>query len=177
MATAPKSTPKVVPIDESAAATPPKNAKKKLVIIAGALLLVVGGAGGAWYFMGSRNNADHGEAAAAPKHDPGKPPVFVNMEPFTVNLQPDAGVDQYLQVQFTLQVADDKQVEQIKLYMPLIRSRILLLLASKKASELTSADGKKKLQDEILAQVKQPFSQHGAPQDVSGVFFTSFVIQ
>lgn len=174
MATAPKSNPKVVPIDEGAAsAAPPKKSKKKLFVMVGGLLLVLGGAGGAWFFMGSSN---HAESTAAPKQEPAKPPVFVNMEPFTVNLQAEAG-EQYLQVQFTLQVGDEKQVEQIKLYMPLLRSRILLLLASKKASELASADGKRKLQEEILAQVKQPFAPQNPPQAVTGVFFTSFVIQ
>ncbi len=175
MATAPKANPKVVPIDEGAAqaAPPPKKSKKKLFIMLGGLLLIVGGSGGAWYFMG---DADHAEAGKQAKHEPLKPPVFVAMEPFTVNLQQES-VDQYLQVAFTLQVASQEQVEQIKLYMPLVRSRILLLLSSKKASELVSADGKKKLQEEILAQVKLPFTPQAAPQAVSGVLFTSFVIQ
>jgi flagellar FliL protein len=177
MATAPKASPKVVPIDEGAGAVSAKKSNKKLFIIVGALLLVVGGAGGAWFFMGQGKD-DHAEGATAPvaKVDPGKPPVFIAMEPFTINLQPENG-EQYLQVAFTLQVADEKQVEAIKLYMPALRSRILLLLASKKASELATIDGKTKLQEEILAQVKKPFTEHGPQQAVSGVFFTSFVIQ
>ena len=174
MATAPKTNPKVVPIDEAMAQapTPAKKSKKKLFLILGLLLLVLGGGGGAFFFLGS----DSAELGAAAKHEPPKPPVFVQMEPFTVNLQQEAG-EQYLQVQFTLQVADQAQVELIKLYMPLVRSRLLLLLSSKKASELTSAEGKKKLQDEIIAAIKQPFAPQSPPQGVTGVFFTSFVIQ
>lgn len=174
MATAPKGNPKVVPIEEAAggAAPPPKKSKKKLFIMVGALLLVVAGGGGAWYFLGDK---PAGESAAA-KQEPPKPPVFIAMDPFTVNLQPEAG-EQYLQVQFTLQVADEKQVEMIKLYMPLVRSRVLLLLSSKKPSELSTPEGKKKLQDEIVATIKQPFTPQSPPQGVTGVFFTSFVIQ
>ncbi|KRB93325.1 flagellar basal body-associated protein FliL [Noviherbaspirillum sp. Root189] len=178
MATAPKASPKVVPIDEgAAAAAPAKKSKKKLFIIVGALLLVIGGAGGAWFFMGQGKDG-HSETteAAAPKVDPGKPPVFIAMEPFTINLQPENG-EQYLQIAFTMQVADEKQVEIIKMYMPALRSRILLLLASKKASELSTIEGKTKLQEEILAQVKKPFTPQGPQQVASGVFFTSFVIQ
>lgn len=173
MATAPKANPKVVPIDEAKAdaAPAPKKSRKKLMMIAGVLLLAVGG-GSAWYFMGN----DRAEPGAPAKAEPPKPPVFIAMEPFTVNLQPEVG-EQYLQVAFTLQVADQTQVENIKLYMPLVRSRILMLLSTKKASELSSADGKKKLQDEIIAQIKQPFAPQSPPQQVSGVFFTSFVIQ
>lgn len=137
----------------------------------GAVLLAIGGGGGAWYFM-----SESQEGAAPAKQEPIKPPVFVAMDPFTVNLQPEA-VEQYLQVQFTVQVADEKQVELLKLYMPLVRSRLLLLLSSKKPSELTTPDGKKKLQDEIVTAIKQPFTPQSQPLGINGVFFTSFVIQ
>ncbi|HYD61002.1 MAG TPA: flagellar basal body-associated protein FliL [Noviherbaspirillum sp.] len=174
MATAPKGNPKVVPIEEGAGAAPPpsKKSSKKLLLIVGAAVLLAGGAGGAWFFMSG--NAPEGAAPA--KQEPPKPPVFVAMEPFTVNLQPE-GVEQYLQVQFTVQVSDEKQVELLKLYMPLVRSRLLLLLSSKKPSELSTPEGKKKLQDEIVAAIKQPFTPQSQPQGVNGVFFTSFVIQ
>jgi flagellar FliL protein len=76
-----------------------------------------------------------------------------------------------------LQVADQSQVDLIKLYMPQVRSRLLLLLSSKKASEISTPEGKKKLSDEIMEQVKQPFKLGAAPQNVTNVFFTSFVIQ
>ncbi|RZI42090.1 flagellar basal body-associated protein FliL [Herbaspirillum sp. HC18] len=171
MATAPKGNPKVVPIDEAMVeAAPSRKSKKKLFLIVGALLLAVGG-GGAWFFLGER-----AESASHAKQEAPKPPVFVNMEPFTVNLQPENG-DQYLQVQFTIQVADPVQVDLIKMYMPLVRSRLLLLLSSKKPSEISTPEGKKKLQDEIVATVKQPFTPQSPPQTVNGVFFTSFVIQ
>lgn len=172
MATAPKTNPKVVPIDEAMAEAPPKKSKKKLLLILGLLLLVAGAGGSAFFFLGQRS----AEPGAPAKQEPPKPPVFVQMEPFTVNLQLEGG-EQYLQVQFTLQVADQAQVELMKLYMPLVRSRLLLLLSSKKASELSTAEGKKKLQDEIIATVKQPFTPQSPPQGVTGVFFTSFVIQ
>jgi len=169
----PKAVPKVVPPEGGEAAVAPKKSKKKLFIVL-ILLLILSGAGGgaAWYFLGQSNGGAH----AKKKEEPPKPPVFAQLEPFTVNLQPENG-EQYLQVAMTLQVADQAQAEQIKLYMPLVRSRLLLLLSSKKASEISTADGKKKLSDEIVAQLKQPFASQGAPQSITGVFFTSFVIQ
>jgi flagellar FliL protein len=170
---APKAAPKVVPIDENVEAPAPRKSSKKRVVVFGLLLLVLGiGGGGAWYLLGSS-----GEPAAAAKQEPPKPPVFLPMDQFTVNLQSESGNDQFLQVSFTLQLADQEQVELIKTYMPLVRSRLLLLLSSKKASEISGVDGKKKLSEEIIAQVKQPFLPQGAPQAVTGVFFTSFVIQ
>ena len=98
------------------------------------------------------------------------------MEPFTVNLLHETG-EQYLQVALTIQVADQLQVDLIKLYMPIVRSRLLLLLSNKKASEILTEEGKRKLADEIVVQLKLPFAPNTEPQKVSSVFFTSFVIQ
>lgn len=181
MATASKANAKVAAADDGAGSgAAAKGSKKKLIIIiVGALLLAAIGAGAAWFFMGKAQGGQDGHATAAPpppKVDLSKPPVFLQMEPFTVNLQPENG-EQYLQVAFTLQVADQSQVDYLKMYMPLLRSRILLLLASRKASEIGTAEGKQKLQTDILAEVTKPFVPNAPPQSASGVFFTSFVIQ
>ncbi|MEO8599821.1 MAG: flagellar basal body-associated protein FliL, partial [bacterium] len=106
------------------------------------------------------------------------PPVFLNIESFTVNLQSESEYgDQYLQIAFTLQVADADQVEIIKLNMPQVRNRILMLLSSKKSSEIASTEGKKQLSNQIVALLNQPFYPQSKPQEVTSVFFTSFIIQ
>ncbi|MEO6354150.1 MAG: flagellar basal body-associated protein FliL [Oxalobacteraceae bacterium] len=149
-----------------------KSKKKLFLIIAIAVItLGVGGTAGALYL--SKKNASSKNAAV---HTPAKPPVFINLESFTVNLKSEFG-DQYLQVGMTLQVPDNEQVDIIKLHMPQVRSRILMLLSSKTASEIASTEGKKQLSSEIIALTKQPFSLQGKPQSVSSVFFTSFIIQ
>lgn len=171
MATAPKAVPKIVPKIGDAPQEPVKSKKKPMLIALAALVLIGGGATGGWFYM------QHEIAAATtPKVEAPKPPVFVTLEPFTVNLQSE-DADQYLQTQFSLQVTDEEQVEQIKLYMPQVRSRLLTLLSSRKASELNTPEGKQKLTDDIIAQVKMPFTVKGKAQQVSNVFFTSFVIQ
>ena len=98
------------------------------------------------------------------------------VDSFTVNLQPEHG-DQYLQVAFTLQVEGPEQVELIKANMAKVRSRVLLLLSGKKASEISTVEGKQQLAGEILAAVNEPFVPHGDEQEVSDVLFTSFIIQ
>jgi flagellar FliL protein len=52
-----------------------------------------------------------------------------------------------------------------------------LLLATQKASELLTEAGKNKLISNILTEINKPFDPHGEPNKVSGVFFTSFIIQ
>jgi flagellar FliL protein len=180
MATAPKAAPKagVKAAAPEAVEVAPKKSKKKLILLIVAAVVIVGAAGGgAFVFLRSSGAATTTEAKKETKSEPAKAPVFVTMEPFTVNLQTEGTTDQFLQVAFTLQVPDAAQEETIKNFMPQVRSRLLLLLSSKKASELTSVEGKKKLSEEIIASVNQPFSEKGQPQAVSNVFFTSFVIQ
>ena len=158
-----------IPVEEAEAAEAPpiKKSKKKLFIVVGALAVLLGGGGaGAWFLTQGSHDS---------KQDtPPKAPVYLPLETFTVNLQ---GGEQFLQTDITLQVSDETQVEAIKAHMPRVRSRLLTLLSGKQAEQLVSAADKKKLAQEILGQVKQPFDPNGKPQQVDDVLFTSFVIQ
>jgi flagellar FliL protein len=151
------------------------GSKKKLMMIVGGAVLVLGvGAGAGWFFT---HQGDDGAASKKEqKAVKAEPPEYVPVDAFTVNLQPEAG-DQYLQVQFTLQVANLEQVELIKANMAKVRSRVLLLLSGKKASEINTVDGKRQLASEILVALKEPFVPKGNPQEVTDVLFTSFIIQ
>ena len=105
-----------------------------------------------------------------------KIPVFLSLETFTVNLEPENS-DQHLQTNLTLKVGDNEAVNKIKLHMPEVRNRVLLLLSSKTASQIATVEGKKKLASELLAEINQPFEEGSGGQAVEGVLFTSFVIQ
>jgi flagellar FliL protein len=150
------------------------STKKLVVVVAAAVLVLAAGGGTAWFFM-----QDSGAAPAKKQqHKAAKatPPEYVPVEAFTVNLQPETG-DQYLQVQFTLQVASPELVELFKANMAQVRSRVLLLLSGKKASEINTVEGKRQLAGEILATLKAPFVDKGEPQELTDVLFTSFIIQ
>ena len=159
--------------DPKGDAAPPKSSKKMLVVIIAVVVLALGG-GAAAYFMMKGGDAEHKTEKKAAK--PHTPPVFVPLEAFTVNLQPENG-DQYLQLQFTLQVSDEKQVELIKANMARVRSRVLLLLSSKKASEINTPEGKSALSKELLTTLQAPFVEKGDPQEISDVLYTAFIIQ
>lgn len=154
-----------------AAAVPKSSPKKLIILIAIAVLVLAAGGGAAWYFL-------QGDAGAMQEKEvkPAEPPVYVPMEKFVVNLQPEDG-EQYLQIQFTLQVPTLEQVDVIKANMPKIQSRVLLLLSAKRASELSTPEGKRQLSSEIIAAVNEPLVNKGAPQQVSDVLYTSFIIQ
>ena len=164
---------------------PPKKSKWKLVVVAvGVLTLTLaGGAGATWYLLkdsGDEKPAaaekDKGKAKAKEGAKTMKPPVFVNLEPFTVNLAAE-GNERYLQTTIVLQANDDKAAEAMKAYMPVIRNRVLLLLASKRPSDLDSGEGKRKLVTELVAVVREAVPGTTPESGATGALFSSFVIQ
>lgn len=175
-----KANPKMKPAPAADAAAPAGGSKKKLMIFAIAgVLLLGGGAGAGWFFLHGSGDAEAHEEAPKKKKKEKKEAVkaeYVPIEQFVVNLQPENG-DQYLQIQFTLQVDGPEQAVLVKDNMAKVRSRVLLLLSGKKASEISTIAGKQQLAAEIKAVVQAPFDEGGDEQEVSDVLFTSFIIQ
>ncbi len=196
--------------EDAEAEKPPAKSKKKLFIIVGAVLaLVLVGGGGAFFYI-SKQKAAAAEAAAleaeggdpAAAHAPAAaahgaaktPPVYLPMDNMVVNLA-DPGGERVAQVGITLEVTDAHASDQVKAYLPTIRSAVLMLLSRKTAEELLSAEGKQKLIEEILRQTTVPFGgsaevvdepvannkkskRKAAPEyPVTGVLFSSMIVQ
>ena len=170
---------------DTPAPTPAKKRSKRLplVIVSIVLLLLAGGGGaGAWYFMKDGDSAsagtaaDKGKAKGKDTAKQRKPPVFVNLEPFTVNLAFE-GSDRYLQTTIVLQMSDDRAAEAMKAYMPLIRNRVLMLLSSKRPSEIEPYEGKQKLVTEIVAAAREMVPGSTPEHGATGALFSSLVIQ
>ena len=144
---------KVALVQEPAAdgeqAAPPKKGKGKLILIVLVLLVLAGAGAGGWYFMSHKAAGGHTEKPVAEA-----PPIFLPVDQFTVNLNPEGG-EQFLQAAFTLRVTDQEVVDAVKLRLPDVRNRILLLLSSKKAAELATVEGKQKLTEEIAQAVNE----------------------
>ena len=158
---------------ENEQAVKPKS-KKMLFIILGVVLALAIGGGAAYYFLVMK--ADSSTAESKPKTP--ELQIFVPLEAFTVNLRPESTEpQQYLQTTLNLQVPSEEMSASLKARMPELRSRILLILTNKKASEITSVEGKNALMTEIIEQLQKPFSGSETEQKITGVYFTSFIIQ
>jgi flagellar FliL protein len=158
------------PKSEASAGDAQAAKPRRFVIVALAAAVAVAASGGyAWY--------QTMQGGHAPEVKPIPAPVFVVFEPVTVNLQSDAQEAQYLQVALTARVSETTDADMMKEYMPQLRSRLLMLLSSQRAGDIATADGKKKLVQDILAKMREPYSEHGPTQRVTNIYFTSFVIQ
>ena len=154
----------------AAEAAPRPAGKKGIIKLAIVGLLVCGLAGGgAWWYLGHKGGDTAKEEV---KHEPAKPPVFYPLEAFTVNL---VLVDnpQFLQTGITLKVASEAVVEELKLHTPVVRDRILMLMSSRKASDLLTVEGKRQLGEDIVNSMNQILAgsaakSHGAAKAGAG---------
>lgn len=162
------------PADVAAAAAPKKRSRLRLALLALAALLLASGAGG-WYVWQSRQAGAHGKQAAQQARRP-KPAFYLPLKTFTVNLQ-HAQSEQYLQVGLTLKLTEESYEKAVKARMPDIRNRILLLLSSQRASEISTVPGKRQLSAAIGKQIVAALGSELPLGGLTGVLFTSFVIQ
>ena len=162
----------------------PKAGRRKLILIAAAVVILLGAAAGAaWFFAQSDEPAPpaaKGKSAAKGKdkevEKEKKPSVFMSMDTFTVNLQEENG-GHYLQTSIVFEVADEKTADLIKTQMPVIRSKMLLLLSSKRPSDIKSHEGKEKLASEIADEARKHARLKSPELALTNVHFNSFVIQ
>lgn len=157
-------TPAAVP-----AAKPSRRGRWLLLVL---LVLAGGGGAAAWMHF----DAPEANAAAAPAPAPKKKTVFYAVEPFTVNLTSPT-IDRFLQIGFTLEFAGDEAAEELKRQMPVVRSRLLLLLAAKTPEELATTAGKQKLMEEILAEARAPLGGDTPSRGLERVHFSALIIQ
>lgn len=153
---------------EAAVAAPPAKGKKKLIVIAVVTVIAAGGAGAGWYVTQKPKGTEQAEAPAKKL-----PPVFVNFDPFTVNL---ADPSRMLQLGLVFEVENTAAAEDMKSQMPAIRSRILMLLTQKTVETLGTSEGKQLLAEELLAEARAPFGDK-AESMIGKVHFSSMVIQ
>lgn len=174
-----------VPVEES---PPPQASRRKRILIAIAVLFLLGASGGvAWYLMDDTEEPET-EAAktsvpkVAAKGQPvdkaqdRKPSVFMNLETMTVNLQADTS-ERYLQTTVVFELSDEKTADAVKAQMPVIRSKLLLLLSSKNAAQLNAPGGKEKLVLEIMDEARRHFTSKPPERALLNVHFNAFVIQ
>lgn len=167
------------------APAPKKSGKLKLIIIIAVVMVVLIAGGVIAFLLMTKPKAEHAAAPAAAAAPEAKPaehtaPIYMAIDPFTVNLVSDAG-DQYLQVALTLDLSSNDAQEKARQYMPKLRNDLTVHLASQKPTELATKEGKQKLAEEVRSLINKTvdpsLKDKAAGSAVREVLFTSFIIQ
>lgn len=179
----------------------PKKSKKLLIIVLVlVVVLLLAGIGVVTLLLLKKSGGGDEAAAPAPAPAPAeviaappgavdltKPPTFVPLDPFVVNLAAGEG-DRLLQVVIALRVIDAKTGEGLKGFMPEIRHRINLILRGKLPSELGTPEGQEALAVRIAEDINEilgfPPNRGGARPigavpgvPIQAVLFNSIIIQ
>lgn len=104
-------------------------------------------------------------------------PIFLKIDPFTVNLADDDFGSRLLYVGISLKIGNEETRDILKEHMPQVRSRLLMLFSGKEAQELVTPDGRRRLADDVMATLNEPMSQQQPSLDIQDVLFTEFIVQ
>ncbi len=126
-----------------------KKGKGLLIGILAAVL--VGGGGAGWFFLKPEPNPD---AELQKRYAPALNPIFVNLDPFTVNLA-DEGGERMAQLTIVLEMLNQPAADDLKKFLPAVRNELLLLLSSQTSKQILSLNGKQALAKDISLRTAQ----------------------
>lgn len=151
---------------------------KKIIIIGVAVLLLAAIAVGAMLFLKEDPPAD-GEAASEDSGAATKlaDPVYQGLDPdFVVAFQNPKTV-RFIKLSVEVMARDDDVIEDVRLHMPAIRDRVIMLLSSRDEDSLLDMGGKEKLREELLAAVQEVLVKNTGAPGIEAIYFTNFVMQ
>jgi flagellar protein FliL len=82
----------------------------------------------------------------------------------------------FLQISMEVMAHDQKAIESVQKNIPVIRNNLLLLMSNRNYQSMMSREGKEKLRQEALTEIRAVQKKEGSP-DVDDLLFTSFVVQ
>lgn len=170
--------PKAVAGDEA----PAKGKLKLIIIIVLAVLLLVGGSVGAtWFLLGK--GAHKEEASEEKSHEaPAAPPpraaaIYEQLMPaFVVNYKYE-GRTRYMQVSVALMSRDQAAMDALKVHMPMVRNRLVMLFSSQDFEALLSPLGREMLRQQATASVQELAQKETGKPVIEQVLFTNLALQ
>ncbi len=96
------------------------------------------------------------------------PPLVVNFE--------DGSVVRFLQITMEVMANSQKAIDSVQKNIPLIRNNLLLLMSNRDYQSMMSREGKEKLRQEALTEIRSVQKKQGG-DDIQDLLFTSFVVQ
>jgi len=96
------------------------------------------------------------------------PPLVVNFE--------DGSAVRFLQISMEVMAHDQKVIDSVQKNIPVIRNNLLLLMSNRNYQSMMTREGKEKLRQEALTEIRAVQKKEGGG-DVDDLLFTSFVVQ
>lgn len=170
---------KDAPDDSASAEAKPAGKLKLIILIALALVLAVGlSVGGTWFFL--HKDAAEPDAEAVPAATGAavkQVAIYEELMPaFVVNFNYQ-GRARYMQVSVALMARDQAALDALKVHMPVLRNRLVMLFSSQDFESLITPVGKEMLRQQATASVQELAQKETGSLAVEQVLFTNLVLQ
>jgi flagellar FliL protein len=171
---------KEAPQESASADAKPAGKMKLIVLIAVVVLLAVGlSVGGTWFFLHKSDGAADAEAHA--EAEPAVPlkqaAIYEELVPaFVVNFK-HQGRARYMQVSVALMARDQVALDALKVHMPVLRNRLVMLFSGQDFAALMTPVGKEMLRQQATASVQELAEKETGKPTVEQVLFTNIVLQ
>ncbi len=166
----PEEKPQEEAAQEQDTGTPAKPGKKKMLVRLGVIALAVVVLAGGGFFAYQKFFAKGAKGDKAKSKQAGEKSALAPMDPFILNLS-DPG--RFLKLSMQLEVDDQADVPMIEGNKPQIKDAVITLISSKSVDDLSTAEGKMQLKDDLVLRVNQVV---GKPV-VKNIYFTEFIMQ
>ena len=150
---------------------------KILIILIGVMLVFVLGLGGGLFMMWNKLSAMETQAQSPSDQDTSIPveellgPIYP-LDTFIVNLA-DKGGKRYLRITIDLELDGEELESEITKRLPQVRDSILTILPTKRFEDISSAQGKTELRDQMLERINGMLARG----QITNIYFKEFVVQ
>lgn len=162
----------------------PKKSNKVLIIvgIVVILLLTTGLAvTGTLLFLSDKETEESAENAENQEEviPPAPSPIFVKLEPFTVNLQGMSGTFRrnLLYVGMSFKVGNAETETFLTEHLLELKGRMINLMAAQEADYVSTPQGRDELIQQALQEAMRDYTEPQIPLEINGVFFNEFIVQ
>lgn len=167
------------PAAASAEAKQPGKMKLIILIVVIVLLAVGLSVGATWFFLSKGDSAaePQAEASGEPAVPLKQPAIYEELSPaFVVNFT-QKGRARYMQVSVALMARDQLALDALKVHMPVLRNRLVMLFSSQDFDALMTPVGKEMLRQQATASVQELAEKETGKLTVEQVLFTNIVLQ
>jgi flagellar protein FliL len=160
----------------------PAGKMKLIILIVVAVLLAVGlSVGGTWFFLSKSGGAEDEHSKAEASAEPAVPvkqaAIYEELSPaFVVNFNYQ-GRPRYMQVSVALMTRDQAALDALKVHMPVLRNRLVMLFSGQDFASLITPVGKEMLRQQATASVQELAEKETGKITVEQVLFTNLVLQ
>lgn len=165
--------------DNAPAQAPPKKGKLKFILILTLLVVLAIGlsvVATLWFTGADIPGLGSGEKSPETTEEVFVPSTYTVLEKALVTTVQAEGRQRYAQIHLALEAKDLNALEAAKLHMPLLRSRLLGVIAGMNFLELQTPEGRRNLADQMLVAANDVLKQEGEPL-LQRVLLRNFVVQ